>query len=84
MKFKSFVAFALLVCVSGCLAGCKSTPESHAQTLESLRAGGFQGAIKVTSGGAPFSAGAKNVFWIGPETAVIEAEGQVDFQRPVQ
>lgn len=79
-KMRSFVCVMLvigLVAIAGA-SGCADPAQS--QTLmDFLRNGNFKGHVKAASGGSPAQVGSKQTFFIGPENASLDAEGEVDF-----
>jgi len=62
------------------LGGCADA-ESTQITLDRLERGGARGHLTLTAGGPP-GVGASNHFYLGPPSATLAFDGDIDFSRP--
>ena len=77
------VGLLLALCLGGCRTGDRAQDEAASGNVKDglliLKEGKARGDLQFSTGGSPFSAGMKQVFFLGPENASFSFAGSVDF-----
>lgn len=69
--------------LSSCMAACsQNNAQAIGPYMDALRQANARGHLSFSAGGSPLTAGAKQVFFLGPENVSIAFDGDVDFTRP--